>query len=46
MTMKEYSVRFLIAMIIGVFVLLLFIAGKSEQLSFEELNRLEIGKEN
>lgn len=29
--MREYSVRFLIAMILGVCVFILFMAGKSEQ---------------
>ena len=34
--MREYSVRFLIAMIIGICVLLLFMTGKTEQTSIGE----------
>ncbi len=34
--MREYSVRFLIAMIIGICVLLLFMTGKSDQTAIAE----------
>jgi hypothetical protein len=42
MKMWEYSMRFLIAMIIGVCVLLLFITGKSGQSSVEILDRSSV----
>ena len=34
--MREYSMRFLIAMIIGICVLLLFITGRSDQTAMQE----------
>ncbi len=36
--MREYSVRFLIAMIIGICVLLLFMTGKSDQTAIAEIS--------
>ncbi|USK58660.1 hypothetical protein [Peribacillus asahii] len=38
--LREYSIRFLIVMIIGACVMLLFITGKLGQASSNELNRL------
>ena len=41
--MREYSVRFIIVMIIGICVLLLFMTGKSGQKSFDvEFNHSSI----
>lgn len=40
--MREYSVRFLIAMILGVCVFILFMAGKSEQSASGDGYRIEL----
>ena len=44
--MREYSMRFLIAMILGICVLLLFITGRSDQTAMDEkLTHSFIGEE-